>query len=559
MANLSKGFTDLALKLQEAASGLGNRDVCSRLGDACNDVGKDNGGYAYYVDHIGDGDSGDVIYSHNGDLKRAPYSMSTTNGKQVVAVDHSQAVDVMPRTTYEDEADEDDHYASMEAAKLYLPGETRFAERAISKAERDAADAGSFAGKGKSYPILKDEDIDAAVHAIGRAGSGNYGPAQLKANIIRIAKAKGWTAKLPKSWQSGGGDTAEAAAIDITGDIIPLREGAVGQDGTVSLKLISPGWGSCGYYSKEMLARDGSKAFPAGTKNFWDHATDAEEASRPEGSLRNLASVLTENAHYEDAGAAGSGLYARAKVFEEFRQPVDDLAKHIGMSIRATAKVKQGKAEGRTGPLIEELSKGISVDYVTTPGAGGQILQLFEAARGARNSQNQGDHMNDEERCQLRETQSENRKLKERFAILDATPAIAEYFTTVRVGEAIQQRVTARILAGQVPLIKESGDLDKPALLKIVEAETKDEVAYVNKLSGGRIVVGMGASQSAELSEAQKAERVAAAKEEGNRFASLFVSTKKGRKIMREGRAAFDPLYNSGAGGLLTSGAKAED
>lgn len=167
--------------------------------------------------------------------------------------------------------------------------------------------------------------------------------------------------------------------------------------------------------------------------------------------------------------------------------------------------------------------------------------------------------MNDEERCQLRETQSENRKLKERFAILDATPAIAEYFTTVRVGEAIQQRVTARILAGQVPLIKESGDLDKPALLKIVEAETKDEVAYVNKLSGGRIVVGMGASQSAELSEAQKAERVAAAKEEGNRFASLFVSTKKGRKIMREGRAAFDPLYNSGAGGLLTSGAKAED
>ena len=85
---LTKGWEALALKLQEAQSGLANRDVCSRLSDAVNDVGRATNGYAHYVDHIGDGDSGDVIYSHNGDLKKAPYQMSTTNGKQVAAVSH---------------------------------------------------------------------------------------------------------------------------------------------------------------------------------------------------------------------------------------------------------------------------------------------------------------------------------------------------------------------------------------------------------------------------------------------------------------------------------------
>lgn len=168
--------------------------------------------------------------------------------------------------------------------------------------------------------------------------------------------------------------------------------------------------------------------------------------------------------------------------------------------------------------------------------------------------------MNDEERRQLKETQAENRKFKERFALLDASPVISQYFSTIRVGEAIQQRVTGRILAGVIPLVKETGDLDKAALLKIVEAETKEEVAYVNKLSPG-IVIGMGASQPAELTEAQKAEKAKEAKGEGNRFAAVMGFAEKGvgRRIMREGRAAFDPLYNSGAKDGVTVGAGVED
>src|SRR5207245_1127898 len=74
-----------------------------------------------------------------------------------------------------------------------------------------------------------------------------------------------------------------------------------------------------------------------------------------------------------------------------FREHVDSLAKHIGMSIRAAGRAKEGKADGRSGPIIEQLTRGISVDYVTTPGAGGKILQLFEAARG-RQSNTEGEN-----------------------------------------------------------------------------------------------------------------------------------------------------------------------
>jgi len=56
-----------------------------------------------------------------------------------------------------------------------------------------------FAGKGRSFPIEKPEDVDAAVHSIGRAGDDNYDAPTLKANIKRIAKRKGFA--LPKEWQ----------------------------------------------------------------------------------------------------------------------------------------------------------------------------------------------------------------------------------------------------------------------------------------------------------------------------------------------------------------------
>lgn len=72
--------------------------------------------------------------------------------------------------------------------------------RDIPQAERDKMPASDFAGKGTSFPIRKPEDVMAAVHSIGRAGSDNYDAATLKRNIIRIAKRKGFP--LPEAWKT---------------------------------------------------------------------------------------------------------------------------------------------------------------------------------------------------------------------------------------------------------------------------------------------------------------------------------------------------------------------
>lgn len=75
--------------------------------------------------------------------------------------------------------------------------------RDIPQSERKKRPSSDFAGKGRSFPIIKPADVAAAASSMGRAGSDNYDTATLKRNIIRIAKRKGseFVAKLPESWK----------------------------------------------------------------------------------------------------------------------------------------------------------------------------------------------------------------------------------------------------------------------------------------------------------------------------------------------------------------------
>lgn len=347
----------------------------------------------------------------------------------------------------------------------------------------------------------------------------------------------------------------EAAALELTGDIIPLREGAVGQDGTAYLKLIAPGWGSSGYYSAEVLKRDGPACFPAGTKNYWNHQTAQEEAERPEGDLRDLASVLTRGAVYEENGPAGPGLYGPASVFEMFRQPVDQLAKSIGMSIRATGKAKEGTAEGRKGPIIQELTRGISVDYVTTPGAGGKILQLFEAAR-TRPIPTEEAAMDAAEMKKLLEANNaviqgqiqeankplieSNKKLAQRLAAAESRQLIREALKDIRLPQTAKDRIESKV--SEAAPITETGDLDTAKLKLAIEASIKEAGDDLAALTGGQIVIGQGAAP-AELTEAQRKERTDADAEEMRETAELFGLSGQGADIFTKGRSAFKPAY----------------
>ena len=150
--------------------------------------------------------------------------------------------------------------------------------------------------------------------------------------------------------------------------------------GRVMLQLITPGWGSSGYYSPQVLENAATEGvFPAGTHAYFDHPSESERHDRPERSVRDLVMVLAEDAHVDDAG----GLVAEAKVIGPYRELVTDpvFMESVGMSIRAAADTTIGEAEGRKGTIVTQLVEGVSVDLVTHAGRGGRILAAVESAR----------------------------------------------------------------------------------------------------------------------------------------------------------------------------------
>jgi hypothetical protein len=297
--------------------------------------------------------------------------------------------------------------------------------------------------------------------------------------------------------------------IEIIGDVIPLVEAgkALRADGTIRARILAPGWGSSGYYSAAMLQRDGPKVFTRGLKSYWDHPTVKEEVERPERSLRDLAGELTTDAAWDANGPAGPGLYSDVKVFKPYQETVAELAPHIGMSIRADGKPRLGEAEGRKGILIEQILRGKSLDFVTQAGAGGQILTLFEAARGrAAVWQPQEETVTEEEAKVLRESNAalaaEVKRLQEAAMQREAHDLVAEAVGKSDLPAPAKVRIQ-EVLAGTVPL--KEGALDKEALTATVGTAVEAERKYIAALvpAAGKII-GMGGSVSASEGTALK-------------------------------------------------------
>jgi len=151
--------------------------------------------------------------------------------------------------------------------------------------------------------------------------------------------------------------------------------------GRLQLGVISPGWGSSGYYSPKVLENAATgRVFAKGTHCFLDHPSESEEHDRPERSVRDLAAVLAEDAYWD-----GTQLVAEAQVFKAYRELLTDpdVAQNIGVSIRAFADTTVGEAEGRKGTIITDLTEALSVDFVTKAGRGGRVLAVLESARAA--------------------------------------------------------------------------------------------------------------------------------------------------------------------------------
>jgi len=294
----------------------------------------------------------------------------------------------------------------------------------------------------------------------------------------------------------------ESVNLDSTGSVL-LEEVNAKNSNVFPIKVIQPGWGSSGYYGAEMLKRDGPKVFTSGTHCYWDHPSASQESDRPERSLRDLAGVLASDAEWKDNGIHGPGLYASAKVFEPYVSAAKELGPHIGMSIRASGVASEGEADGESGLIIEEITDAASVDFVTMPGAGGKVLELFESYRQTDVIERKA------EMADIKELQEANEKLalekeeltavneaaqaelevvkdelaanKEAAIISKATAFVEKLLTDSELPEQAQGRLKEKLVSARE--LTEEGELDEAKLATVVETAIADEKAYIESLA----------------------------------------------------------------------------
>jgi len=315
-----------------------------------------------------------------------------------------------------------------------------------------------------------------------------------------------------------------------------LKRDSISKSGIARIRIIKPGWGSSGYYSEDMLKRDAPKVYTPGLHMYLNHPTTKEEKERPERDLRDLAGAIAGNVAYED-GPMGPGVYADALIFKDKREFLGEIAPFIGISHRVMGKSSIGEAEGKKGPIVESLDKGISVDYVTMPGAGGGIVQLYESWRESGEIQElnseqakKDDNMeitveavrkNEAVMKELRESilaeqeavgggggkaeelmaqieeykkkiaalQAELDRMKESVAIRDATLIVGRMLEKTKLPDVTKARLMESLPS---KVVMKEGKLDEEAFGKVVEESVKVETEYITKLSEVGKVRGFG-------------------------------------------------------------------
>lgn len=302
---------------------------------------------------------------------------------------------------------------------------------------------------------------------------------------------------------SGNTDGGGNGQLILDTGFVPLKltEKAIGRDGTIAIKMIRPGWGSSGHYSKDVLETKMAKAFPSGTKMYWNHPTALEEDERPERDLRDLAAVTVSDPKFLEDGSDGPGLYTFAKPFKQYTEAIEELAPHIGVSIRAIGAGRYGEAEGRKGNIVEDVVEGRSIDFVTEPGAGGAILPLFESARKKawdavetapkalpkptptpKQEDNSVDL--DEALKRIKALEAENNKLRERNLLREAKEFVAAELDNHE-GVFVPTKMRLREELSLNPPVDEDGELDKKKFRAIVKEAVRKESEYLEAVIGG--------------------------------------------------------------------------
>ena len=181
-----------------------------------------------------------------------------------------------------------------------------------------------------------------------------------------------------------GDRSTRARALAVECDV--LEESAYdAAKGELTVTIIKPGFsknstkGRKRFYPAETL-RESVPVFK-GAKMFADHATEAEDKVRPEGSIRNWVANVTETWAESDGTVKG-----RATVIDPpFKAKLDRLKEagllnEMGVSVRIAGAWSPAEIEGQEAARIDEIVSARSVDFVTYAGAGGRVEQMESAS-----------------------------------------------------------------------------------------------------------------------------------------------------------------------------------
>jgi hypothetical protein len=246
---------------------------------------------------------------------------------------------------------------------------------------------------------------------------------QKRAMSLLMAAPEGTVENWP--WYEGLQKTIESVIITpamfseaisfIPGGVQQVQEAAEGQ-ASIPICIITPGWGSSAYYSKEMIQQTGPQLFTKGTHMYMNHPTVTEDMERPERAEEDLSAVLTKRAYWDDNGPMGPGLYSDALVFSDHASTVLEKGPYTGCSVNVALEYEMGTIEGRTGKIAKSFVKSPlnSVDFVTRAGRGGApIVPAMESATPTQGVEN----VTPEE---IKAMQTENAALKTRVGAMEA-------------------------------------------------------------------------------------------------------------------------------------------
>jgi len=257
---------------------------------------------------------------------------------------------------------------------------------------------------------------------------------------------------------------------------------------------ITPGKGSSGTYSEELLREYGSLAFPKGTHSYVDHPTSSEPGRSP----KNLMGVLAEDAYYEE----GVGVVANLEVFKHWKDFVEEVGPHTGLSIYA-----MGDSDLDGNVTMLEAAVDNSVDLVSYAGRGGALAtKLYESAIShsePKDSSEASEDVRKENQVDVKEMQdaiAESNKalIAELLEALKPAVPVADEVDYAAAAEAVvAEKLTPTARKNIFKALSEGAKLeDALGVEKAAAAEYKAlyESENVEPVAGGRVVEGAGAA-----------------------------------------------------------------